>query len=326
MQSLRNRSLILSGPYGYSDREDDVEEREDIITLFYQGHGASRAQAASYAGAKGVSVLKDGEELYHASCRGAPLLLYNIHPTEELLEVRYERSFKLLHLAERFATTARSLLVNVEGALPYFLDLSQVSLAGDIDVAQFVTHYEKMVRETPGKYHVVFGCSRGAATVLIGVASLQRRLQKSVALVIAEAPFDSVPSVLGESTIFPELQQRGLGALTAYRRDQESPLQAMERFPLDTPVAFVTSRADRRVPRRCTQRLVNRLRARGHPMLHHLTLQQSHHSVMSLHNDEDVARYLRFVGMLYERYCPRRVAPDISNATEEAPEKHQRTT
>ena len=308
MQKLRAKSLLLSGPYGYESlvnisKTDEKEDRSGIITFFYQGHGASRAQAASYTGEDGVDVLKNNQFFYHAVCPGAPKIIHNAYPYNELSEIGYEKAYNPLYIAEKIMSSLRNLLVNMQGALPYYLDLSQVSLAGDLDIAQFVTYYEKMVKEFPKRHHVVFGTSRGASTVITGVSSLSLKLQTSIALVIAEAPFDSVASVLQKSSIFPEIQQKGLKTTTAYRDDQETPLEAIERFPLFVPIAFVTSKVDKRVPPKCTEQLIARLRERGHTMVHHLELERSHHSVMSLQDKDDVSAYCGFVNDLYGLYC-----------------------
>lgn len=304
MKKLKEKSLILSGPYGYTpcEHHTDYRDREDISTFFYQGHGASRAQAACYTGVDGVYMSVNGDRV-HITCPGAPKLLYNVYEYEELSEICYGESQHPVRFVSKLITTARHLLVNLRGSIPYSIDFSAVSLSGDADIAQFVTYYERMTKDTPSKCHVVFGSSRGAATAVIGVSSLHERLQKSISLVIAEAPFDSITSLLKETYPLPELHEAGLNKFTGYRSAQETPLEAIEHFPLFVPIAFVTSKADKRIPQKCTLRLINRLRERGHQMVHHLELENSHHSVMSLHNASDIKRYYEFLQSMYSMYC-----------------------
>jgi alpha-beta hydrolase superfamily lysophospholipase len=153
-----------------------------------------------------------------------------------------------------------------------------------------------------GKQLVLFGCSRGASTTFISVATVEESLLASIRLVILEAPFDSVESVLAASSYTPDLQLLLLQTFTKYSCDQISPLMAADTFPLHVPVAFITSEIDTRVPRACTQRLIDRLRERGHRQVHHLALKNSGHNTMSTGDPDDVAAYVNFVNELYKLY------------------------
>ena len=86
-------------------------------------------------------------------------------------------------------------------------------------------------------------------------------------------------------------------------KDQQSPLDAVQsnHFPLHIPLAFITSQIDNRVPIENTQRLINILKDK-HLHLHHLMLENSHHSLMHCHDNKDVNQYLTFVNDLYETY------------------------
>lgn len=297
-------SLILSGPYGReidSKYRDPNDLRENITTLFFQGNGGSRFQGLQYTGPEGLSVISDGVEL-HGKSPGAPRMLHNLFTYEELDEVTYESSWNPMFLGMRVVTSLRNIWV-ASTAPPHYVNPKDVSIGGDRDVAHFVTNCEKMIRSFPDKHSVVFGCSRGAATVIVGVASLTEKLQKGLSLVIAEAPFDSITSVMEESAWFPKTEIWGLKYFTSYSDDQISPLEAIENFPLDVPIAFITSAQDKRVPPQCTNRLISALRKRGHKKVHHLHLEHSHHSVMSLQHPEDVEKYYLFLDTLYDMYC-----------------------
>jgi alpha-beta hydrolase superfamily lysophospholipase len=156
--------------------------------------------------------------------------------------------------------------------------------------------------EARGRQLVLFGCSRGAATTFVSLATVEEPLLASIRLVILEAPFDTVESVLVESSYTPNLQLFLLQAFTKYSGEQLSPLAACESFPLNVPVAFITSEKDTRVPRACTQRLIDRLRERGHLHLHHLELKNTGHSSMPHTDPDDTRAYLNFVNELYKLY------------------------
>jgi len=298
-------SLILYGPYGRENREkyrSEEDLREGIATFFFQGNGASRLQGAIYAGPEGISVLTEKGEMRHTSCSGAPRLIHNVYTYPELSEVSYDWSLNPVHWGMWAVSAGRNLLVNTPGG-SHHTDLRQMSVGGDADVGHHLKYSEEMFSKLKNKHKVLFGCSRGAATTLVSVSKMSRETQSEISLVIVEAPFDTIPSVLQESSWFPKTQLWGLKMIGSYRDDQTSPLQAIENFPLDVPVAFVTSKIDKRVPSQCTQRLIDRLGERGHKHLHHLELENSHHSVMSLQNHEDIQGYYKFVNKLYDLYC-----------------------
>ena len=95
----------------------------------------------------------------------------------------------------------------------------------------------------------------------------------------------------------------GLKTFGNYKDDQISPLKAIQNFPLDVPIAFITSNADIRVPSSCTNKLIEILKMRGHKKIHHLELHKSHHSIMSLQYTDEVIMYHSFVNKLYDTYC-----------------------
>ena len=276
----------------------------DLATFFYQGNGASRFQATQYAGANvPVTTTTKTCKRISSSHPSAPRLLHNIHIYPEIPEVGYGFSWNPIHWIMQLISLIHGLVRGIKTSHPHYINWWNMSVGGSPDVA----HHQRYVKDflqDKSKSKVLFGCSRGAVTTLVSVAGLPPHQQQQIGLVIVEAPFDTVPSVLSHSAwIPPSLQLLLLRTLGSYQDDQVSPLQAIEHFPLDVPIAFITSRTDARVPPKCTQCLIDRLRSRGHPNLHHLELKSSPHGTMSLDNAADQTAYLEFVENLYERYC-----------------------
>jgi hypothetical protein len=234
----------------------------------------------------------------------SPLLLHNIYDYPELDDVGYGWSWNPLHGLMLGVSFVQQQYFGVENAPLHHIYVSNLNLGGQNDVLQHQRALSECIAKEilpNGKKLVLFGCSRGASTTFTSVATCAENLKSIIKLVILEAPFDTVDNVIEQSTWFPALAKAAL-KLTAYSDEQMSPLTAAQLFPLEIPVAFITSVVDTRVPIQCTQNLIDVLRKRGHPNLHHLELQNSPHSSMSLADPTDQKNYLEFVNYLYSKY------------------------
>ncbi len=191
----------------------------------------------------------------------------------------------------------------IEGAVPHTPVLSAWNLGGFSDVNQHLFWFRDLLANIPeSKKIVLFGCSRGASTTFIAVTQMTPEEQKRIALVILEAPFDSVNNVVHESSWVPALQMGLLNTFTSYNPNDMSPLMAADLWPMTVPMAFITSNADTRVPKSLTQNLINRLRERGHDKVHHCELLTSHHAMFPVHNPVDQKHYFDFVVEMYLIY------------------------
>lgn len=333
--------------------------RPGLVTVFYPGFGASRAQAAKYVGEEGVTVLERqspadpeapqpiveetglngvSEEakrvstvaaiaaartgnrvLYRATRPGAPRLLHNVFPLPEVPELHRGFSPWPHHWITMLASNASLNILGIQGAPTQHLAISGIDLAGVHDQRECVDsirkacmrieeQYQLALRSDPNarrKKLVLFGTSRGAATIFSAALTLDADLASYVALVIVEAPFDSVESVLRASSWTPRLQLTLLSKLTQYQGEHHATpdrvVAAIGTSCIRCPFAFITSERDRRVPSHLTDRLMALLR-QHHPAVpvRHLHLQHSHHSAMSLNHAEDRAAYLRFLNRLYD--------------------------
>jgi len=266
---------------------------------------ASRNQGAKYCGEDGIQFEYNGRS-YHAVVPGSPKILYNCFAYEELNDVGYGWSWNPIHLIMLPVSLAQRYYYNIYDDAPlHYIQLTQLNVGGSEDVLQHQNALRKAVEKDVlerGRQLVLFGCSRGAATTFTSAATCSNDLIQHVRLVILEAPFDSLQNVVEKTSWFPSLTLPLLRNFTKYDDTQLSPLDAAEQFPLHVPVAFVTSELDDRVPRECTQHIVDRLRERGHQHVHTLELRHSGHSVMPISNDEDQIAYLKFVNSLYEKY------------------------
>jgi len=281
------------------------KNREDsIVTLFFQGNMAARNQGAKYTGPNGIKVLyKPTNTVYTSRIPNAPLLFYNPYLYDELKEIVYGMPWNPLFFPNYLISFVIQWYFNIIGSPAHHVDLFRLNVGGPADVSQHQTALKNCIHDNPGKKIVLFGTSRGAATTFVSVSLLPPELRSKICLVVVEAPFDTVPNVLEKTAYVPAaLQLFLLTHLCQYSPSQLTPLDAADNFPLDIPIAFITSEVDSTVPYQCTKNVIRKLKNRNHKNIHHLKLKKSGHSTMSLHNEEDVNNYKIFMNDLYEKY------------------------
>jgi fermentation-respiration switch protein FrsA (DUF1100 family) len=219
----------------------------------------------------------------------------------DLNDVGYGWSWNPLHILSKLAHLLAKRYYGIEGGgLPHN-HITLLNVAGSEDVGQYLSAVRSCIRQQPEKRIVLFGCSRGASVVLASLVYLIEVERRHIALAIVEAPFATVPSALSVRW-FSALQLALLTRLSLYESTQLSPLEAVrhENFPLDLPLAFVTSESDSLVPVSHTLKLIEELRARNHSCLEHLKLYLSDHAMMPI--GEEKTEYLNFVNSLYKKY------------------------
>ena len=82
--------------------------KNDIVTVFFQGNCSSRSQAANYAGDDGLDIKISENNFEHIYVPNAPLILHNIFATNDLSDVGYGYSLNPLHMCLKL----KSLIVN----------------------------------------------------------------------------------------------------------------------------------------------------------------------------------------------------------------------
>lgn len=275
---------------------------DEIITVFFPGHMSSRTQATNYTNKVTIKITDEITEEVHIP--NAPLILHNVFPAKDLDDIGYGFTLNPLHMLFKVKSFVVNEYCNIQGASLGYSYITEDNVSGKKDVEQNIKAIEECVKLHPDNKIVLFGCSRGAATTIITLANLDIEILKHIKLVIVEAPFDSVENVVNSSFYFPNFILNSLKWFTKYDENQQTPLDAVnsEKFPLNVPIAFVTSEVDTTVPIDNTMNLINVLKNRNHQHLHHLNLKNSHHALMHSHNPEDVNNYLQFVNNLYELY------------------------
>ena len=280
-----------------------MSKYDDIVTIFFQGHLSARSVAANYAGTAGVKYITTDDTIEHAFVPNAPPILHNIFTCKDLDDIGYGFTANPLYWILKIKSYVVNTYCGIEGASLAHCYITQDNIAGENDIRQYIDMIIECIRLNPTKKIVLFGCSRGAAATIIVLANLNQSILDHIKLVIVEAPFDSVESVVHNSAWFPTATMNMLNMFTAYKPTQQSPLDAVniDIFP-SIPIAFITSKVDNRVPIENTMNLINILKNKQHPHVHHLVLEKSHHALMFAHNKEDQEKYVHFVNQLYDMY------------------------
>jgi len=182
---------------------------------------------------------------------------------------------------------------------PYAIDYSALNFAQHNDIAQ---------HRLRGVGDIAFGISRGAATTfsrwaLDGTEGSGLRPK----LLVLEGCPDSISNVLQHrfGDFLASYIESVMEIITQYNKTialQLAPIALAKQFPLDLPVAFITSLRDTKVPMQGTLDLAQALRERGHPHVYLLVLQDAGHNDYYTGSSRDHQAYKTFFQNLVKTF------------------------
>lgn len=282
-----------------------------ITTIFCPGNGCTKHQATKYVGNDYVYIKINDKivDIVYIPTNNLQFL-YNIFISNDFNDIGYGSSYNPIHYLSKSLHWTMNYFYNIKGVthLPHSY-LTEFNIGGKQDVENYLSEIRDCLNKTKSIQEsdiVLFGTSRGASTVIIALTHLNQEEINRIKLVIVEAPFDTVPNVINSrygSLLAPSVLYM-LKNYAKYDDNQESPLSAVSssKFPINLPLGFITSKVDNIVPCYHTMKLINILKSRGHNRIHHLELENSHHSNMTLNNENDIKSYYEFVHKLYNKY------------------------
>lgn len=276
----------------------DERARAATVAIYFQGLGAPRAQAAHVVGPEGVR-LPDGASV--ASVWNAPRLLYNLHPYPELEEIGYGWDANPLHWLMRGANSIANSWRGVVGAPAHYVNVGSLGMANPRNVLEGV----RVVREclaARDENIVLFGTSRGAATAFACLRYMKPEHRERVAFAILEGIPDSIEGVLRARSLFPRATFAAFKLFADHSPLMPSPLRIADESLGDVPLLFVTSKVDATVPPKCSEAVMDALRARD-AKFEHLELKKSGHSTMATGDPEDQLAYHRAVSRMYREHA-----------------------
>jgi hypothetical protein len=312
---------------------------DDIVTIFAQGVGSPFHQVSKYVGHDGISLWKMTEpDLFdkktHSKRRSnedprptriyySPLLLYNVHvPSKDLddiecsdvskswMETYLTNPIRMIFVLKRLVS---DFYFQVENGVPSNQRPFEMNVAGRQDKQNYLDRVVEALESNRNndKGIVLFGTSRGASLTFLGATLMAEKTLSRIKLIILEAPFDDLHLTLKETypPMMGECLETLLSNFAKYDKNQRSPIDAANKFPLRVPVAFIMTRNDTKVPARRTKVLIEAVKdARKSAgmvdlMVHELVLEENGHSEMSVGpNTKDVLAYKKFVDHLYSLY------------------------
>lgn len=126
--------------------------------------------------------------------------------------------------------------------------VTQWSVGGKDYVNHFLRNVAKMIDSQPAnKKIVIAGCSRGSATIIVGLSLLGEKYQNRISL---ETPFDTLPNVIDSwptLRYLSSMQLAMLSGFTNYDCNQLSPYDALGYIPDNIPIAYITSKTDQKI-------------------------------------------------------------------------------
>jgi hypothetical protein len=188
----------------------------------------------------------------------------------------------------------------------YTPKFSACNIGQSKDIKALYTTYRKQIKNNPNTDVILYGDSRGAATIFNFIAL--HKPEKVKAAVI-EGIFDTVPHCIKHfiyDSKSPETEacMHQLISLIAgkYRKNGINPLKSAEIIDDTIPLLFVTSLNDGLVPPQSTIGLYKRLKERGHHNIHLLVLKKSLHPAYMIDDLEDQKTYEAVVHAFYKQY------------------------
>lgn len=270
-----------------------------LSTIFFQGNMASRSQASKYTTGY---VRNPGTDIYCQSTNGSDIFP-NLWEYPELDDVCTGWTWNPFKLIQGFVMWMyQSIVYGYTQHQFYSTNITKLNIAGEGDTNQLfdaiLVWYK--AHPNPDDKLIIAGVSRGAATVFVTMSLLPQSLQERIALVVMEAPFSSLRSVINRTKIFPKFWIWTLKTFTNILFDRLDPIQMVDDYPSHIPTLFVVSEEDTVVPIEETMELFNRLDKRN---VGCLRLPHGGHSTMSLRRTErkNNMMYTNMVNTMIER-------------------------
>lgn len=293
-------------------------------TLFVQGVFSSHIVAAKYTGARGF-VAETGERV---TCKCAIDVINHAFIGTEMSDTTVMRyhgeknhwlwvlmytplqwiQFLVSFLVNRFWWGMRTTLEydwSRGRIMSHAVNRNVVNVGQQGDVRDFQNKMSMFRYFENSDPEVVFGVSRGAATIFNGMAQPAKRYD-GVKLVVLEGCPASIDHVfLFRYGAWTPLVKKVAGLVFQKLKNVDpatQPINRVNEFQPNVPVAFITSMADKSVPPEGVIGLANVLNARGLNPVYLLILKRSSHPAYMCDDPEDSYNYTIFMHALYELY------------------------
>lgn len=216
----------------------------------------------------------------------------------------------LASLAQRFMQDTFDFKVeenpnNPLSVVNYSFNFSKANLGQALDIKALKETYDQHVKVYPNHDVILYGDSRGAATIFSFIALEKPTHVKAAVL---DGLFDDLPHGIKhflysdkKESEEKRLYDMAKLSLRSYQESSISPRKSAEIISDDVPLLIVISLKDGLVSAQSAFYLYNRLRALGHKKVHLLVLKHALHPGYMI-NEEDKKIYESTVHAFYKRY------------------------
>lgn len=181
-------------------------------------------------------------------------------------------------------------------------DLSKISFGQESDIEIFKRSYQKAlfeIKDINNQSHVLYGITRGAATIFNFVAIEN---PKNIKALICEGIFDSFQNLIQYRFPYSSLiVLKFLEAITNFDSQKISPAMNVLKIPKDLPILLIASFKDKIVPCQCSINLYKELIKTGHHNVH-LLLLDTVYPRSFFATEEDINLYQDIVHAFYKKY------------------------
>jgi hypothetical protein len=305
----------------------------DTVVIYYQGMGGTQAEAVDYVGRKRIQTTT-GDVIY--SHKGidtiAPECL-SLYP--EIAEVDRASAPKQLSSTQHQELHKKGINIDMTdaplgyetlqtkreegGVLGANINFAVSSLGQATDSIAHKQKYDYALEHIKRNHIILYGASRGGATTFRAIAEHQ---YPKVDLCVLEAPPSSIRGVVKTlvnndyylprwtgKLLYPLLRSTLFGGQHQIGKEHQA-MAFADRFPLNVPLAIVSSIADDTVPHQQSMKLALRVaanriaaQARGEQiaLVYFLQLENTNHMSYGLGDSEDGQRYQNFVHAVYRK-------------------------
>lgn len=180
------------------------------------------------------------------------------------------------------------------------INFFNINLGQNTDIEMLKNTYQQHLEKFPNQKVILYGTSRGAATVFNFMAKYR---PAEVIAIVLEGIYDEVDHLLKETCgYFNGIAHSFIRLFTAYEANGISPIKSIKDFPKDIPILIISSKRDGTVPFPCAKNMYKQLKIAGHNNVHFLKLKNSSHDSYSFQNDKDRELYEQVIHTFYKHY------------------------
>lgn len=189
------------------------------------------------------------------------------------------------------------------------IDYRKINFGQSDDIATLQNIYNQHVQKYPNTKIIMYGVSRGAATVFNWLSKNKNQIDLTMIKgVILEGVYDDIRNIFplqwwynlsgricnffGYNNVCDYLLEH----ITKYRFDGESPLKSVSEYPDNLPTLIITSKEDDVIPHSSTLNLYNEI-VKNNKKCSIVILDKSTHSEYMYNNDSDKTKYINSVNL-----------------------------